>query len=210
MKRSPNNEGGFSLIELLVALVVGMFVLAATIGLVTINQRSHFVQEQVVGSQQHARIALDMMARDLRMAGYNPLGVDPDVFATSVPANGAITFPFVLKMDANNNGALDPGETVSYAYIETGDDAGKITRNGVAVTPQQTVVPVNGVPGISLTTKTSGGLTRVTLTITTRTANEDPYFAGGVNVTGTSNDGTARLRRLSTTVTLRNTEGVSP
>lgn len=61
---------GFSLIELMIAMTIGFIVLAG-IGFVYLESRSSFrSMENLSRMQESARYALDMMARDIRMAGY--------------------------------------------------------------------------------------------------------------------------------------------
>ena len=52
MERTLRNEGGFTLIEMMVAMVIASFVFAGIYGVYTIQQRSYTVQEQVSEMQQ--------------------------------------------------------------------------------------------------------------------------------------------------------------
>jgi type IV pilus assembly protein PilW len=74
-RRSPNRPAsagpapGFSLVEILVALVAGTL-LSLGISQVYINSKKTYnLQEQVSRLQENARYALDRIARDIRMAG---------------------------------------------------------------------------------------------------------------------------------------------
>ncbi len=64
--------GGFTLVELLVAMLVGGILLAAVLMSFQTQHRTYLGQEQVVELQQNARAAMDMIARDIRTAGYDP------------------------------------------------------------------------------------------------------------------------------------------
>ncbi len=64
------NEAGFTLIELIIAGLVAMLVVAGIIATMTMSQRSYFIQDRVAEAQQGARIGLELVARDVRMAGY--------------------------------------------------------------------------------------------------------------------------------------------
>lgn len=68
--RILRNEGGFTLIELIVAGVVAMLVVAGIIATMTMSQRGYFIQDRVSEAQQSARIGIDLLERDARMAGF--------------------------------------------------------------------------------------------------------------------------------------------
>ncbi|MDD3250659.1 MAG: prepilin-type N-terminal cleavage/methylation domain-containing protein [Smithella sp.] len=65
---------GFTMIELLIAMVVGLVVLAATYSVFALQNKTLATQEKLASSYQNARIAMDMMIRDINMAGYNFTG----------------------------------------------------------------------------------------------------------------------------------------
>jgi type IV pilus assembly protein PilW len=229
--KTYHNEQGFTLVELLVALVVGMFAISATIGLVTIKQRSHFVQEQIIDAQQNARIALDMMARDLRMAGYDPRCPDGRGAGSPLPCNVAAPDPVLyadatrvdLTADFNENGVIpstpetvdggNVGEAVRYAVTGA---IPSLTLNRIS--NNETIPVASNLASVSFSYMLSDGtilpaplspadrnrIGRITITLVARTAAEDPYFMGGSNVSGSPDDGTARTRTLTTTVAMRN------
>ena len=61
--------GGFGLIELMVSMVLGLLVLGAAIGIFQSNQRSFNANEGVNRVQENARVAFELMSRDIRAAG---------------------------------------------------------------------------------------------------------------------------------------------
>ena len=65
-----NRNAGFSLIELLVALVLSSMAMAALYRGAISQQKTYSVQEEVIDMQQNVRYAVGRMTRDLRMAGY--------------------------------------------------------------------------------------------------------------------------------------------
>ena len=66
-------ENGFTMTELLVAMAMTAIVMAAVYSTYKSQQDSYVAQEQVVEMQQNIRASFYQLARDLRMAGYNPL-----------------------------------------------------------------------------------------------------------------------------------------
>jgi prepilin-type N-terminal cleavage/methylation domain-containing protein len=61
---------GFTLIELLVALVLSFILIGAIFGTFTSQQKAYTVQDQIAEAQQNARMAMNILLRDIRMAGY--------------------------------------------------------------------------------------------------------------------------------------------
>ena len=64
------NRKGFTLIELLVAMVRSFIIIGAVYGTFTSQQKTYTVQDQVAEAQQNARMAMNILMRDIRMAGY--------------------------------------------------------------------------------------------------------------------------------------------
>jgi len=67
-------DRGFTLVEILVALAVSAIVLLAGSSFFLSMKKSYTIQEKVVGMQQDIRAAMEMITRDIRMAGLNPSG----------------------------------------------------------------------------------------------------------------------------------------
>lgn len=63
-------QRGLSLVELMVALVISVFLLAGVIQVYTANKDTYRFSEAMSRIQENARFSLDTMARDLRMAGF--------------------------------------------------------------------------------------------------------------------------------------------
>ncbi len=61
---------GFSIIELMIALLIGLIVLSGVLSIV-INSKRSFLDHQAMSQiQENARYALDTLSREIRMAGY--------------------------------------------------------------------------------------------------------------------------------------------
>ncbi len=65
------NVKGITLIELLVAFVIGGIVVAGIYRVFIAQSRAYVVQDQVVEVQQNIRGAMEILLKDLRMAGFN-------------------------------------------------------------------------------------------------------------------------------------------
>ncbi len=64
------NRKGFTLIELIVALVLSFILVGAIYRTFTVQQKTYTVQDQIAETQQNARMAMNILIRDVRMAGY--------------------------------------------------------------------------------------------------------------------------------------------
>lgn len=71
-KPAHKSQQGFTLVELMVALVVAMILSAAVYGVYKVQVRTSTAQDQVTEMQQNIRAAYLMLTRDLRMAGFDP------------------------------------------------------------------------------------------------------------------------------------------
>lgn len=69
---APRGHRGFSLIELMIALVLGLLVAGAAIGMFISNARTYDTTESLSRVQENARMAFELMARDIRESGGNP------------------------------------------------------------------------------------------------------------------------------------------
>ena len=115
------NQRGVTLTELLVALALGLFTLGAVYAVYLNQVKRQIVQEDVLAMQQTARAALDVMAREIRMAGYDPMGVNRDVDASN-DFHGLSSHPTELRIraDLNGNGVpTDSKESIIYLYDDS-------------------------------------------------------------------------------------------
>lgn len=65
----PLRASGFGLIELMVAMTLGLLVVGAAFAVFQSNQRTFVANEGINRIQEGARVAYEMMSRDLRAAG---------------------------------------------------------------------------------------------------------------------------------------------
>ena len=66
-------NGGFTLVELMVAMGIMLIVLTAIISLFTSLNRMYTTQGVAAGVQQVTRTGIDIMTRNIQMAGFNLL-----------------------------------------------------------------------------------------------------------------------------------------
>ena len=120
-------DGGFTLIELMVSIAIGLVVLASVATTFTSQTRAYSAQEQINQMEQNLRGALDIMSREIKMAGYKPNG--GTVTGVVSYSSTGLTIQADLDGDgavlASGTGSSTAYEQIVYAY----DSANKkITR----------------------------------------------------------------------------------
>ena len=94
---SASQVQGFSLIELMVAMLISLILLAGIYSVYAAHTRSYTTQNVSADVQQSVRAAIDYMAEDIMMAGFNPLHVPGEAFEHA--AENFIQFTFDSDMD---------------------------------------------------------------------------------------------------------------
>jgi type IV pilus assembly protein PilW len=74
LRTRPAKARGFSLIELMIALLIGLLVVSAAGSLFISNKRTYNAAETLGRIQENGRVAFELMARDVREAGGTPCG----------------------------------------------------------------------------------------------------------------------------------------
>jgi type IV pilus assembly protein PilW len=80
-----NSEKGISLIELMIVTALLGLVMAGIYNMFVHQQKSYTVQDHVSAMQQNARVGLEYMVKDIRMAGYVPESIPFDLFDPPLP-----------------------------------------------------------------------------------------------------------------------------
>ncbi|HNU84701.1 MAG: hypothetical protein QM256_00885 [Pseudomonadota bacterium] len=136
-------ERGFTVVELAMAVAVGLVILAAILSAVVAGQRSASGIERRVTTGQDARIALEIMGAEIRMASYNPLyaaglWVTPADCRTAAEQGRrgiqeATATAITVEMDLDPDGLCgsSPNEIIRYAYD---GPSGRVTRETIRCT----------------------------------------------------------------------------
>ncbi|MRR39434.1 prepilin-type N-terminal cleavage/methylation domain-containing protein [bacterium] len=139
MRKRPLSRG-FTLVELLMAVVVGMVLLGAIWSAVIAGQKSSVGIERKITTGQDARSALEIMAAEIRMASFNPRfarGMWIDPANCSLAANQswrgiqeASAAVVTIEMDLEPDGRCgnSGNEIIRYAYDKP---SGRITRETI-------------------------------------------------------------------------------
>jgi type II secretory pathway component PulJ len=125
---------GYTLVEMVISIAVGMVIITAIYAAVNMGQRSTVAVERKVAAHQDARAALELMSLEIQMASFNP------TYATGVwvapgdctPGSGnqnyggiqaATESSITVESDVNENGVIggtnNPNEVITYTYDST-------------------------------------------------------------------------------------------
>ena len=103
---------GFTLVEVMVCIAIISIVFGAIYRSFDIFNRSYTTENVKAGVQQKTRIGIDLMARDIRLAGLDPLGLAGAGFISGGTNTSSIQF----SADHNYDGDLDdPFENITYS-----------------------------------------------------------------------------------------------
>jgi type IV pilus assembly protein PilW len=101
MRTDKRSERGFTLIEVMVAMIVAMAVVAAAFTILVTSNKAAQVNEQVADTQQNARLAMDLIATDIKLAGFNMTGT----IGNCTVGNPPVPVP-IVPLDNTPGGAV--------------------------------------------------------------------------------------------------------
>jgi type IV pilus assembly protein PilW len=97
------NQSGFTLLEMLVSSAVFVIVLFAVYLMFTTNQVTYARGENKVELQQNGRVAMRRMAREIRMAGYDPgTAIPAQASQTAIQVANANMITFIADLDGDD------------------------------------------------------------------------------------------------------------
>ena len=110
-------QQGFTLIEILIALLIGVFLLAALLTIVQANRRVYGDQSQLAQLQDSERMAMTLMTEVIEMAGYYP---NPTQNTSSALLQSG---PFAQGQSITGQfSSTVPGDSISVRYVTAGSD----------------------------------------------------------------------------------------
>lgn len=183
------NPNGFTLIEVMLTIAISGIALAAIYGVFISSSQSYRTQEGVVDAQQRARVGLDFMVRNIRMAGLNPMGTA----AAGIEVATATNIRFTADM--NMDGDIDNANEERLTYTFAGGTLSQIRYEGTASASTQPLIDM--VSALAFTYLDTNGV---------MTANLADIRSVIISITcqGTGARGQILTRTLSTRVNCRN------
>ena len=122
--KSMTKQSGLTLIELMIALALGLMLSAGALMMFIGNKDTATLQEQYARVQENGRFATDILMREIRPAGFSGCGKDVTITNTLNIGTGIEDFAFsrgvygyhhngtnwVVSEDTSNNGTIESGE----------------------------------------------------------------------------------------------------
>jgi type IV pilus assembly protein PilW len=184
-------NGGFTLIELMVAIAIGLVVLASVATTFTSQTRVYSAQEQINQMEQNLRGALDIMSREIKMAGYKPNGGT----VTGVVSYSSTALTIQADIDGNGNtcntGTISSVvcstayEQIAYAYDSANRKITRQVADGAVTTLAENISAFSfayyqSQSGGGAAATSASNIRQIKISMTGITAKRDPgYTANG-------------------------------
>lgn len=200
------NNRGFTLAELLIGLFVSAIVMTTILSAYYSQNKSYAVQEQVAAMVQNLRAAMDIMIREIRMAGYDPTGT---ANAGIVTAN---TTSINITEDLDGDGSVAGDENITYALADSdGDGDNDLERNNNLIAENIDALDFLYLDETNNPTAVPSAVRAVQITMVAKTGRGDRGYVDsvvytnqqGTGILGPINDN-SRRKRLTAEVRCRN------
>jgi len=172
------------LVELLIAIAIGLLVLGVLVSTFIIQRKTYDVQEQLAEMVQSARATMDIITREAQMAGFNPSVAS---FSCNSPPCDPIPYnantgQLQILADLNGNGAAtDSNEEINYIHDNINLEIDRDTGGGAQLLSKNIQnLSFSYLDGGGSATTTTANIRQIRITITARTSKPDPdYGANG-------------------------------
>ncbi|MCC7411008.1 MAG: PilW family protein [Gammaproteobacteria bacterium] len=180
---------GFSIVEMMVAIVVGLILVAGAISMLVTSKRTYTIQDDLGRIQENARFALEYLARDLRMAGYFGCAHSlTDVYNhVNSPAGSIFDTTNPVEGYEQDTAAWLPSGSVDVGAVSAGTDAITVRYlepSNVAVTVEMAQT------GAPLTVTVNNGLKQGDVVAVSDCTSSDVFQISGPAGTAPSTAGT--------------------
>ncbi len=155
---------GFTIIELIVSLAIGLFIFGILLKLFYVQRETFSIQGQLAEMEQNMRAAIDIMSRDIKMAGHGTTSTE--IFTIS--DTGTVTF----LVDYDSDGTLE-----AIRFNLDNDDL-EIERRVDTDTPQPIVDNIESLVFGYGTDPDTGATNTVTISVSGRTSKSDGNYMG--------------------------------
>jgi len=169
---NKNNECGFSLLEMLIAMTIGLIILTALSSTFLIQRTAYDAQEQIVDMVQNARVAMDMMTREIRMAGHGAPTSDLSTWIDWVASTTIDDNPVIEEGESDSDiihiaGCFDSARaslqnsvssgatslTLDQSTTETGNEFDTVDEKVICINGMENAI-ITGISGSILTIDT--------------------------------------------------------
>ncbi|MBA2408606.1 MAG: PilW family protein [Gammaproteobacteria bacterium] len=153
-RRATRDQHGFTLVEMMIGMVLGLLLLAGVINIFLGGRQSYQLQEGFSRLQENGRFAMDVFGVNMRHAGFKPnaLGVDDFTFSASAtaiaPTVATFGTAFQVVTGTDNNAASadiirDGTDTLSFRFRSTGTGVPAPLADCLGATPSAGTLVIN-------------------------------------------------------------------
>ena len=177
MKTSEKKDEGFTIIELLIALTLSLVVLTSVSGAFISQRKTYASQEQMTEMIQGTRAVMEIITREVKLAGFNPTG------STTLVGIPYSTTQLEIRADLDGDGtatASDTNEVIIYSHdgsvLEINRNAGQAWSYARILAENIESFTFGYLDADGIATTTAADIRMVEITITARTAKPDPNY----------------------------------
>ncbi len=171
MKPRCHSESGLTLVELMLALLLAILLMGGVFMAYNVNHKTSHVQSQITMMQQDLRAVMDIVEREVRMAGYDPGRSTTAGIISADP--GQIS----ISMDINADGVLSGDQEIVNFRL---DEDGNILRNSEVLAGEVTLLTFqyyreDGSPATApVGSSDDSDVKNIRVSMTFRSVQEDP------------------------------------
>ena len=127
----PSHDGGFTLIELMIALIISVVVITAGFTILTSTSRAVRANDISADVQQNVRVAMELIARDVKLAGFGTSGAVGNCSLALKPTDATATGP---DSGSDSMDLLVPTTSMNTPAWQLASVAGPNGFNGITLT----------------------------------------------------------------------------
>jgi len=189
-----NSSRGFSLVEMMVAIVIGLILLAGVSSVMVSTKRTYNTQDSLGRLQENARIAMVILERALRNAGYIGCNINPNNITNVIDQT---TDPYSLNLDnllegSESGSSWYPSGATLANTLKDGSGNPVTPRTGTDLVYIRSAEPAGTLTlqdkmnkqSASLKVNSPSGITDGEILILSDCSSTDIFQATGVNVSG--------------------------
>lgn len=105
-------QRGLSLIELMISVTIGLILAAGIMQIFISNKQTYRLQEGLSRLQENGRFAIELLAKDLRMAGYYGCWTDTSTLVNTLNDSGTTPYDFNVGLGGTDNAGINNSDTL--------------------------------------------------------------------------------------------------
>ncbi|MCL1860226.1 MAG: prepilin-type N-terminal cleavage/methylation domain-containing protein [Proteobacteria bacterium] len=153
---APSRQRGLTLIELMIAMLLGLIVVGGVLGIFVANSETHRRTDDLARIQENARVSVQLIGHSMQEAGGNPCGIPPGPLINNTTGNnwwaGGNNFDSSFRGYAGGNGFPANGGV----NMVNGSDAlitvsgNTLVKTVIADNPPAAAMIVNSTVGLNM------------------------------------------------------------